>query len=84
MDEQFNLENEYQAYLDRVKIKESDMHPTQRVETKRAFFAACAQMLVLFRDKIGAIEKEEDAIKAMEDLFNQAHEFWLKQSNQLN
>ncbi len=50
--EKFNLEIQYQKYLERVGFKESQMGDTQRVETKRAFMGGCGQMLVILRDDI--------------------------------
>ena len=35
------LEKQYQLYLERVGITESQMHPIQKIETKRAFMGAC-------------------------------------------
>ncbi|MGB3452928.1 MAG: hypothetical protein WBA59_03760 [Moheibacter sp.] len=79
----FKIEDQYQQYLKKVGLKEENMHPTQRVETKRAFMAGCGQMLVLLRDEIGELE-EDDAVEQMGSLLNQVSEFWIKESNQLN
>lgn len=81
--EQFNLENQYQLYLKRVGIKEIQMHPAQRVETKRAFMGACGQMLILLRDDLGALE-EDKAIAQLRDMYNQVQSFWLKETHQTN
>lgn len=79
----FNLENQYQLYLERVGLKEANMHPVQRTETKRAFIGACGQMLILLRDDLGALE-ESKAIETMQDMINQAGEYFMKESNKLN
>jgi len=71
------LENQYQYYLKRVGLSESRMHPQQRGETKRVFFAACAQMLILFRDGLGNIEDDNEAIRAMYNLLDQTETFWI-------
>ena len=65
--EQFNLEKQYQLYLERVGITESQMHPIQKIETKRAFMGACGQMLILLRDDLGALE-EDKAIEQLQKL----------------
>jgi hypothetical protein len=80
---QFNLEKQYQLYLERVGIQESQMHPTQKVEMKRAFMGACGQMLILLRDDLGALE-EDEAIQQLQDMMNQLQSFWLKETNQTN
>jgi len=82
--QKFNLEKEYQKYLETTKQDEAKMNPVQALETKRAFFGACGQMLILFRDEIGGIEDEDQAIEAMQDLLNQVGDFWNKQLNQVN
>lgn len=79
-----NLDRQYQYYLQRVNLNEATMSPVQRVETKRAFFAACGQMLILMRDGIGNIENESDAIRTMDDLLNQVGNFWIKQAGRGN
>lgn len=77
MDKKFSLENQYQLYLKRVGITEEQMHPIQRKETKQAFFGACGQMLILFRDGIGAIENENEAVQTMESMMTQVAEYFL-------
>ena len=52
------------------------MHPTQAIETKRTFFAACGQILVLSRDGVGDIKDEDEAVGVMRDLLDQALKFW--------
>lgn len=78
-----DLESQYQTYLKRVGISEERMHPRQRIETKRAFYGACGQMLILFRDGIGAIEDEDKAILQMQDLLNQVSIFWREEVNRI-
>lgn len=80
---QFNLENQYQLYLERAGITESQMHPVQKIETKRAFMGACGQMLILLRDGIGTLEKDK-VVEQLQDMINQVQSFWLKEANQLN
>ena len=81
--ERFNLEKQYQLYLERVGISERKMHPTQKVETKRAFMGACGQMLILLRDDLGELE-EDKAIEQLQDMINQVQSFWLKETHQTN
>ena len=81
--ERFNLEKQYQLYLERVGITERTMYPTQKVETKRAFMGACGQMLILLRDDLGELE-EDKAIEQLQDMINQVQSFWLKETHQTN
>ena len=80
MDNNFNLEHQYQLYLQRVALSENNMHPEQKRQLKQTFFGACGQMLIMLRDELGELE-EDDAIKAMEGMINQVGDYFLKASN---
>lgn len=77
--EKFNLENQYQQYLKRVGLDENKMHPVQKKETKRAFFGACGQMLVLLRDDVSELE-DDKAIETLENMDNQVNSFWVNEA----
>ena len=77
---QFDLNHQYQLYLQRVNITEAQMHPTQRIETKRAFFGALGQLLVLMRDDIGVLE-EDEGVRVLDDMVAQVKVFWNSQTN---
>ncbi len=77
MDQKFNLTHQYKLYLQRIGLKEETMHPIQSEQLKQAFFAACSQMLFLFRDDVGGIESEAEAVETMENMIDQASTFWL-------
>jgi hypothetical protein len=79
----FDLEHQYHLYLQRVGLKEKNMHSVQRTETKRAFIGACGQMLILLRDDLGALE-ESKAIEIMQDMMNQVGTYFMKKTNKLN
>lgn len=81
---QFDLNYQYKLYLQRVGLFENSMSPIQKQETKRAFFGACGQMLLMMRDDVGGIEDESAAVKVMEDLINQVGNFWLKETGKQN
>lgn len=82
--QQFNLEYQYQLYLERVSLKEENMHHEQRKQLKQAFMGACGQLLILFRDDLGGIEDEEKAIATMQDMLNQVGDYWLKVGERSN
>jgi hypothetical protein len=73
----FNLEEQYQLYLKRVALKESEMHPTQKKQLRQTFMGACGQMLLLLRDDLGKLE-EPEAIEAMQNMLNQVSDYFLK------
>jgi hypothetical protein len=84
MDKKFELEHQYQLYLQRVGLKESAMHPVQKRQIKQAFIGGIGQMLILLRDDVGAIEDEDEAVKVMESLLNQVGDYFLNINNQQN
>lgn len=74
----FNLEEQYQMYLDLMGLDESQMPPIQQQETRRAFFGACGQMLRLMTEDIADLE-EVDAVGTIINLKNQVSEYFLKE-----
>lgn len=72
---EFDLHHQYQLYLKRIQLNEKTMSPIQRKETKRAFFGACGQLLILLRDDVGELE-ENEAVEVMDDMISQVGNFW--------
>jgi len=68
--ESLDLNDQYQFYLELIGMKESTMHPVQRVQVRHAFIAGCGQMLILLRDKVASLDVKE-AVKAYSDLLQQ-------------
>lgn len=81
--EQFNLEYQYQEYLKKVKLNESQMSPVQKKETRQAFMGACGVMLILLRDEVSKFE-EDKAIEIMQGMFDQVGDYFLKDRNRFN
>ena len=79
----FNLEHQYQLYLQRVALNEKHMHPEQKKQLRQAFFGACGQMLILLRDDLTQL-KESKAVETMQDMINQVGEYFLSISNKQN
>lgn len=84
MNEEFNIEHQYQLYLERMSLSESSMHPQQRIQLRQTFFGAFGQSIILMRDGVGAIETEDEAIKVMKSMLDQVGAFFLKEANRLN
>lgn len=80
---QFDLEEQYKLYLQRMGLKEEKMHPQQKTETKRAFMGACGQMLLLLRDELSELP-EHEAVKTMQSMLNQVGQFFINETNQSN
>lgn len=73
----FDIEYQYELYLERVGLKRSEMQPVQAIETKRAFFGACGQMLILMRDDMP--DNENEAVKLLQGMHDQVGDFWSKE-----
>lgn len=80
----FDLHFQYQLYLSRVGLKESTMHPQQKIETKRTFFGAFGQAIILLRDEVAAEPDEDKAVDILQDLMNQVQDFFLAETKRQN
>lgn len=80
---QFNLEHQWKLYLQRSGLDEGKMPADQIRETKRAFYGACGQMLVLLRDDAAALP-EDEAISMMQNMLDQVGNFWLKEAGRMS
>lgn len=83
MEDKFDLEVQYQFYLKKVGLTEKMMHPQQKTETKRAFFAACGQLLVLFRDDLTKLP-DDAAVEKLSGMINQVAGFFITENNSMN
>lgn len=72
----FDLEEQYQYFLELVKLDESKMTPIQKRETKQAFMAGCSQMILLFRREVNNME-QDDAIAGINSILKQLALFWI-------
>lgn len=76
---EFNLEYQYQKYLELVDMPERSMCDSQRTDTRSAFMAAAGILLVMFREKLSVLPHEE-AMEVLEDLEFQVVHFWVCQA----
>lgn len=74
--DKFNLEYQYQLYLERVGQVESEMHPEQKRQVKMAFFGAIGQFLVLLEHEVADLE-EEEAVEKLENMKTQVANYYL-------
>lgn len=79
--DKFNVQQQFELYLQRSGIAYLPKDSTQYIELRRAFMGAAGQLLILFSDDIGAMEDENEAINVMDSLFNQVHDFWNNERN---
>lgn len=83
----FNLEYQYQLFLQRMDLTEKEMPADQRKETKRTFMAALGIMLVICVEDLDAF-KNPLTTEAVPYMFDQVNEFFQKEiqleENQFN
>lgn len=79
----FNLEYQYKMYLQRMQLDESKMHPVQKIETKRVFFGAFGQVLMLLQNDISELP-EEKGVEILESMINQVANFFLNEAHKQN
>ncbi len=80
---QFDLNYQYQLYLQRVGQTESKMHPQQRIQIKQTFFGAFGQAILLMRDEVAA-QEEDVAVETLQDLMQQVQDFFLSETKRQN
>ncbi len=71
------IERMYSDYLKRVKIKENDMHPVQKIEMRRAFYAGISSFLHFMVNEMP--EDEELGSIELDKMHKECLEFWNNQ-----
>lgn len=80
----FDLHYQFKLYMERCSVPDISKMPADQLrETRRAFFGACGQMLILFRDEITEFD-ESAGIEIMQDLLNQVCRYWENEGEALN
>jgi hypothetical protein len=74
----FDLEKQFDFYLEKVNLKKENLSEIQLQETKRAFYAGIAQMWKMFCE-IGEM-KEENCDAIFNDIDDQLAIFWLDET----
>jgi len=71
----FELEEQYQFYLQKVELYESKMGEVQKKETRQAFIAGVSQA-AMFYLKIAEME-EDQAIQEIDNIMQQIKKYWM-------
>lgn len=83
MEDKFDLEHQYQLYLKRMALNELLMPPQQQIETKRAFFGACGQMLMILQHDLPELSDQEGYEK-LEGMIKQVGNYFINQTHKQN
>ncbi len=73
--EKFNIEHQFMLYLERVGLNILTMDPIQLQETRRAFYGAAGQILLLVRDDITELSEKVGRL-ALHSMITQVAAFW--------
>lgn len=76
-----DLNKQFELYLQRAGISHLPKNSVQYSELRRAFMGAAGQLLIIFREEIGAIEDEDEAVDTMHDMLVQVNDFWVAERN---
>lgn len=79
MNKNFSVEDQFKEYARRVKLDRGKVSFTQWIETKRAFFAAWGQLLLVLRDEVSEFN-EDDGVEILEQMKNEVMAFWEKEA----
>lgn len=79
----FNLEYQYQLFLERMSLSEDKMHSIQKRQLRSTFLGACGQMLILLRDDLSKY-KDDKAVDIMQDMLNQVGDYFIKITKKQN
>lgn len=74
----FNLEEQYQFYLEKVELQEATMHPDQRVQLRQAFMGASGIILLLIRDEFASLS-DDDGDRMFTSMVDQVGNYWEKE-----
>lgn len=71
----FDIDHQYSLYLQRMGLKEEQLHPVQKIQTKQAFYGAWGQLLICMRDDISALP-EAEGMNVLDLMTEQVAIFW--------
>ena len=74
------IEKQFELYLEKMGLKQSEISDVQFMETRRAFYAGFGQLLILLMGDISD-QNEADAIADLDALFTESQEFFANEEN---
>lgn len=77
--DQFNLEKQFDAYLERMGLDRRKMALFQLRETKRAFYGAWGQLIVLLNDQNTNLLTEKEVADLYYAMAKQISDFMIKE-----
>lgn len=78
--EQFNLEKQFDFYLERMGLDRRKMALFQLRETKRAFYGAWGQLIALLNDKNTDLLTEQEVFELYVGMAKQVMDFMAKET----
>ena len=77
--EKFNIEFQFMFCMNKLKVGNIDKSSNQYICMKQAFYAGVGQTLITMRDDVAAIDNDDDAAAALQNMLDQCKEFWNSQ-----
>lgn len=72
--------DQFELYLQKSNLKQSEISDVQYIETRRAFYAGFGQMTILLVTKIADVP-EEQGVRIMDGFMNEVNDFFQKEFN---
>lgn len=76
-----DIEDHYKIYLEKVKLKESEMSLVQKIETRQAFYAGVSQFAVL-SDHLIRNEGAAQYYEKQTEILAQARAYWKQRAQE--
>jgi hypothetical protein len=73
----FDIEAMYQQYLTMAKIDEKELPAIERRERKTMVYGGCTSILKCMRDDVAAIEDEDAAVTALQNMIDQCKDYFM-------
>ena len=74
------IQAQFDLYLEKMGLTQSQMSDVQYIETRRAFYAGFGQLLILLLGDIADMP-EEESINTLDELLTESQEFFSKEEN---
>ena len=75
-----NVSDQFNFYLEKSNLKQSEMSDIQFMETRRAFYAGFGQMAIMLTTKIADVS-ENEGIKILDGFLSEISDFYGKETN---
>lgn len=83
LEKSINVGDQWKFFQLLTQLPEEKMHPDQRREMKRAFYAGAGQILMLLRNHLPDLPEDVGVVK-LEEMVDEIQHFWLNEQKTQN